>query len=375
MEKRLQFGHSWEKAILQYPAELLDITKGKAAPHQRQHHTKGSTTSKASPHRHHHTEGTTPPESQPRMAPPTPDAALAAAEVAFYATTLLVSLFYFLCYQSPRYWRSYGFLALFCLIQLVSASIVLGSGSQVAASQVFSGCGTGVILMVLVGFLFNLDDSLERTAKILSDVLAIFVLSLMFGLFFTFVGSVVLADPRRHDSKSTEQDYGCVEAGSVLLLITYGGLAYFAARLYQHKHNMVQEGRKLANTVAVALPFLLIPIIHAMSMAFSRAASIFQYRHVNIYVSAFMRFLPEAVVVILFLSAGPMRQEATSQRGDPEEAPGRAPVHETGANEAPNIEAVHCPSPSPPSYQRREPPPPYQQQPSALQQWGYPQAS
>ncbi|KAK5169019.1 uncharacterized protein LTR77_006328 [Saxophila tyrrhenica] len=256
------------------------------------------------------------------MSPLQPKGGLAAAQVAFFAPALLIST-YIVFRHGLRRQLGWLYLVLLSILRLVGASATLWSETQNDYSKsilqtafITSAVGTAPLLLVLLGFM----QLVNKDMKTAGSAVGIWVFR---GIHLLSLAALVLAILGGTDISSTISStvslgHTLLKAGSIVFLVIYLALAAITFLTFSRKYAVLTEERKLVDAGLAALPFLLVRIIYTVVVSFAGKGSIFYLWNVNVYVSAFMQFLMEAFVVVIFMTAGlltPKRAKTVGQRG------------------------------------------------------------
>ena len=131
------------------------------------------------------------------------------------------------------------------------------------------------------------------------------------GIHLLALGGLVIAiiggtDETNTNANTAKTGRTLVEAASILFLTVYLCAAGIAVLFMSRKSSVHYTETKLLYAGVIALPFLCVRILYTVIVAFSsnNPSSDFYFRNVNVLVSAFMQFLMEAIVVMIFIAAG-----------------------------------------------------------------------
>jgi hypothetical protein len=246
---------------------------------------------------------------------------LAVAEVVFFAPALVVSSFVVFRHGFARQ-LGWFYLVVLSLLRIIGASCLLYSETQNNTSTgleetifITSAVGTAPLLLALLGFLDRVHEGMKANNTNVNMLIfrALHLLSLV-GLILAIVGGT-----DRTDSSSSDRSTGrsLSEAASILFLAMYLGLAVIAIITQRRIASVNDSERKLVWAGVAALPFLLVRIIYTVAVSFSPHGSVFYFLTVDVYISAFMQFLMEALVVAIFIAAGlatPKKAQQPTQR-------------------------------------------------------------
>ncbi|KAK3052692.1 hypothetical protein LTR09_006174 [Extremus antarcticus] len=282
------------------------------------------------------------------MAPLQPEGGLAAAEVAFYGPALLIST-YIVFRHGLRGQLGWLYLVTLSILRLVGGSATLWSETQndyspavLETAFITSAVGTAPLLLVLLGFLERVNDRITVGGVGKWVFRGIHLLSIT-ALVLAIIGGTDIAD-RSASSRST--GHTLLQAGSVIFLAIYLALAAITILTFRRKGDAQPGDWKLIDAGLAALPFLLVRILYTVIVAFAKEGSVFYFSDVDVYVSAFMQFLMEAFVVVIFIVAGLLTpkqdKEGRGQREigsvDLERAGGRGPMRSEDAGAGSKVE-------------------------------------
>lgn len=238
---------------------------------------------------------------------------LSAVEIAFFSPVLLISIF--ICVRHGFNRRlGWFYLLTLSLLRLIGASCLLyakvnndKNESLLAAYYVCSSIGTAPLLLALMGFLTRINDGMDYkglSQKVWRPIqlvgIAALVLAIVGG---TYQGSSTPSD--------VALGHKLNETAACLFLAIWAVLTGITAITFMRISHVRSIERKLLYAGLASIPFLLVRVIYAVAVSFSHNPSspLYQY-NVNIYVSAFMQFAMEAIVVIFYVTAGMLTPEA-----------------------------------------------------------------
>lgn len=229
---------------------------------------------------------------------------LAAAEIAFYAPALCLSLY--VCFRQG-FSKNLGwfYLVTISILRIIGASTTLYivtqkdySASLLETAAVTSAIGTAPLLLVLLGFLERINQRMEQKGIGMIVFRPIHLLSLA-ALILAIVGGVNKADPSTYNTGKA-----CLEAASMIFLVNYLALATITI-LTAMRMSCIQSSEHTLSIVAIGvLPFVLIRVIYTIAVSFSSPGSVFDSTSPNIWCQAFMMFSMEAICVSLYIWAG-----------------------------------------------------------------------
>ncbi|KAK5169020.1 uncharacterized protein LTR77_006329 [Saxophila tyrrhenica] len=243
------------------------------------------------------------------------------AELTFYVLALFFTLRIGFRHHHVV-WPQFGLLliTLISSLRIASASMLLyaethsDSADDIATSVVVIGvCISSLLLSLLFGVQHLVNLSMKRahqTAGTWHIILLRWTAAV--ALIVSIVGAVKIStsvyEPSGYESlaykSSTYESSVCdsiaagrreLEAASVLYLAVYLALATLIVLQYLNKASAPTEERKYLAAGVAALPFILVRMIYYIIGAFSSAGSM--------YMSAFMEFAMEAIVVVIFMAA------------------------------------------------------------------------
>lgn len=246
-----------------------------------------------------------------------PKGGLAAAEIAFFGPSLIISAFIVFRHGFSRR-LGWFYLVMLSLLRLIGASTLLYAETQddystavLETIYITSAVGTAPLLLALLGFLQRVHDGMKAhgsniNAQIFRGISLLAVVSLVLAI----IGGVYSTET---NPGKVSTGHSLMKAASVLFLAIYLILAGIAIFSFLRKSYALMGERKLVDAAVAALPFLLVRVVYTVIVSFSTSpSSIFYFRSVNVYVSAFMQFLMEAFTVVIFIVAGlltPKREE------------------------------------------------------------------
>lgn len=231
---------------------------------------------------------------------------LAAAEIAFFAPALCISSFV-MFRHGLRLARNLGWLYLvtLSLLRLIGASCTLYMETQkkyttglYEAAFITSAIGTAPLLLALMGFLERIHQGMEHKGISLMVFRPLHLASLA-GLIIAIIGGTDLDESGKYNTGKS-----LFEAASIIFFAIYLGLAVITIYTVSNTRWVLATEKKLLQAGLLALPFLLVRLIYTVAVAFSPSGSVFNFLDVNVYISAFMQFMMEAIVVSIFIFAG-----------------------------------------------------------------------
>ncbi|KAK0887957.1 hypothetical protein LTR02_016758 [Friedmanniomyces endolithicus] len=208
-----------------------------------------------------------------------PKGDLAAAELAFFAPALLIGIYIVFRHGFTRQ-MGWVYIVILAILRIVGAAATLdmettntASTALLETAAITSAVGTAPLLLALMGFLERINTGMEHkgTPRLAFRLLHLVSLA---ALVVAIIGGI-----DRMDSSASTVSTGKTlsETAAMLFLGVYLALAGIA----------LSTSRIIAS-------------------AFANAGSVFYFGSVNVYAQAFMQFLPEAIVVVLFIVAGLM---------------------------------------------------------------------
>ena len=247
---------------------------------------------------------------------------LSAAAVAFFAPALIISL---VVVARHGFSRQAGWLYLLGLsiLRLIGASCILYietqndySESLLICAAITSAVGTAPLLLALLGFLERIHWGMGGhgfSSKIF--------MPLHLGSILALVLAIIGGTYESSNSSASEMSTGrsLMEAASFVFLVIYLSLTGITVLTQRRKSYMLSTEHKLLYAGLAALPFLLVRIIFTVIVSFSKPGSDFYFRNVDVWASAFMQFLIEAIVVALFIAAGLMTPKQVVKQSERQE--------------------------------------------------------
>ncbi len=238
---------------------------------------------------------------------------LAIAQLAFFAPAFCVALFVFVRHG---FFKQMGwfYLVTLSILRIVGASALLYaetkndySESLIETYAICSAVGTAPLLLSLLGSLERVSDGMKARRK--EFPLPIFLaihLAAILGLVLAIVGGVEEPTSAQAIAGGHSTGQKLIEAASVIFLVIFLSLAFITIFFFASRKDFIVYGEmKLVYAGLAALPFLTVRIIYTILVAFDVNKNFF-YRDTNIYVTAFMQFMMEAIVVIIFIATGLM---------------------------------------------------------------------
>ncbi len=224
------------------------------------------------------------------------------------APALIVAIF-ILFRHGFRRQLGWIYLVLLSLLRIIGASVVLymestgdESTSLYVTAAITSAVGTAPLLLLLLGVLSRIHDSLSITgANISPQIFRVIQLVSTVALILAIVGGV---DQDGSNPSDAHTGHELSEAASILFLAVLIILAAIAVLTFFRVSAVPQSEQKLVWAALAALPFLLVRVLYTVIVSFSHPGSPFYFQDVDVYISAFMQFLMEAIVVMLFVAAG-----------------------------------------------------------------------
>ena len=235
---------------------------------------------------------------------------LSAAEIAFFAPALCIAT-YILFRHGFNKQLGWFYLVMLSILRIVGASATLYMETQnkytpglLETAAITSSVGTAPLVLALLGFLHRISDGMTHPESRINNFVfrGIHLLALG-GLVIAIIGGVDETNTNANTAKTGRE---LVEAASILFLTVFLCAAGITVLFMSRKSSVHYTETKLLYAGAIALPFLCVRILYTVIVAFSShdPSSNFYYRNVNVLVSAFMQFLMEAIVVMIFIAAG-----------------------------------------------------------------------
>ena len=235
---------------------------------------------------------------------------LAIAEITFFGLALVLTLLVVVRHGFSRK-TGWILLSILCLLRLIGGSATLfiqthpmpPSKDLLELATITSAIGTAPLLMALAGVLGILHNGMKSAAKNVGDLQfrIIHVVSVV-ALVLAIIGGIFHLNDNTAKQSTGES---LTKTASVMFLAVFAALAAISILTALRKVYVWTSERKLLIACLAVLPFLLVRVIYAVLVAFCTSpSSIFYFANVDIYVSAFMQFLTEAMVILIFTSAG-----------------------------------------------------------------------
>lgn len=237
---------------------------------------------------------------------------LSAVEIAFFAPVLLIAIFICVRHGFNRRLGWFYILTL-SLLRLIGASCLLyaevnndNNKSLISAYYVCSSIGTAPLLLALMGFLTRINDGMDHKGLSQKVWRPIAIISLA-ALVLAIVGGT-----EQGSSKPSDITLGhkLNESAACLFMAIWAALTGITAITFMRISHVRSIERKLLYACLASIPFLLVRVIYAVAVSFShdKSSPLYQY-NVNVYVSAFMQFAMEAIVVVFYVTAGLLTPE------------------------------------------------------------------
>ncbi|KAK1808500.1 hypothetical protein LTR12_017143 [Friedmanniomyces endolithicus] len=237
-----------------------------------------------------------------------PKGDLAAAELAFFAPALLIGIYIVFRHGFTRQ-MGWVYIVILAILRIVGAAATLdmettntASTALLETAAITSAVGTAPLLLALMGFLERINTGMEHkgTPRLAFRLLHLVSLA---ALVVAIIGGI-----DRMDSSASTVSTGKTlsETAAMLFLGVYLALAGIALFNVANVRWILANEKLLIRACVIAIPFLAVRIAYSIASAFANAGSVFYFGSVNVYAQAFMQFLPEAIVVVLFIVAGLM---------------------------------------------------------------------
>ncbi|KAK4574201.1 hypothetical protein LTR86_001962 [Recurvomyces mirabilis] len=231
-----------------------------------------------------------------------PKGSLAAAEVAFFSPVLCIGIFLLFRHGFTRK-LGWVYVVLLSILRLIGGSVTIYmdvnnnySASLIETAAITSAVGTAPLLLALMGFLERVNQGMESKGLPLLIFRPLHLLSIA-GLVLAIVGGV-----NESDGEATGRTL--MKAAALVFLAIYLALVAIDVRTGMMANHILSHERLLARACLLVLPFLLIRVIYTVAASFASPGSVFYFQDVNVYISAFMQFLMEALTVSTFIFAG-----------------------------------------------------------------------
>jgi hypothetical protein len=245
-----------------------------------------------------------------------PKASLAAAELAFFSPAFLFGVFLLIRHGFSRQ-LGWFYVVTLSILRIIGASVTIYmdvnhtyTASLEETVFITSAVGTAPLLLALMGFLERINLGMDRKGLPLI-VFRPLHLAALAGLVIAIVGGV---DEQHTDASDYHTGRALIKAAAIIFLAIYIGLALITLYTGMNKTYILSNEWNLMRGCILALPFMLVRIIYTICAAFSSKGSIFFFADVNVYVSAFMQFLMEAIVVSIFVVAGMLTPRAPKRQ-------------------------------------------------------------
>lgn len=242
---------------------------------------------------------------------------LSAASLAFFCPALLIAL-----YINFRHGFSkrlgWFYIIILSVLRIIGASCILYIQTQnnysigvETTAAITTAAGMAPLLLALLGFLERVNSGIEEIApgKGFSHGMVFRPIHLiaLAGLIMAIIGGVDLASASGPKDSDFSTGHHLMQAGACVFTAILVAIAVINVVFFLRREYVIPSERKLVYVGLPALPFLLVRIAYAMIIGFSTSPSdSFYYTHVSVWAEAFMRFMPEAVVVLLYIVAGLM---------------------------------------------------------------------
>ena len=238
---------------------------------------------------------------------------LGAVEIAFFSPVLLISIF--ICIRHGFNRRlGWFYLLTLSLLRLIGASCLLyaqanndNSKDLLSAYYVCSSIGTAPLLLALMGFLTRINNGMDHKG-LSSQVWRPIQVAALTALALAIVGGTYQGGTKPSEVKLGHE---LNEVAACIFMAIWAALTGITGITFLRISHVRLIERKLLYAGLASIPFLLVRVVYAVAVSFSRDPSspLYQY-NVNIYVSALMQFAMEAIVVIFYVTAGVLTPEA-----------------------------------------------------------------
>lgn len=261
---------------------------------------------------------------------------LAAVSLAFFIPAIAIALYINLKHGLAKR-LGWFYIILLSIFRIIGAVCVLWMETQndrstalIVTAAITNAAGTAPLLLALLGFLERVNSGLNDNGVKGLPQKAVFRpihLIALAGLILAIVGGIELNSANTaHDSKAMTGHH-LMQAGSILFSVLLLCIAVINGLYFHRRAYVIPAELKLVYAGLAALPFLIVRIAYTVIVAFSTStSSSFYYRHISVWADAFMRFLPEAMVVIFFIVAGLLTPKADALE--------RTAAHEYGSKQA-----------------------------------------
>ncbi|KAF2160560.1 hypothetical protein M409DRAFT_70316 [Zasmidium cellare ATCC 36951] len=231
---------------------------------------------------------------------------LAIAEIAFFSPAFVIGLAINIK-QGFTGGVSWIYLVTLCILRLIGASCTLYMESQNDYSQsleetafITSAIGTMPLLLVLLGILERLHPRMGPAGLPQIVFRAIHLIGLA-ALVLSIVGGTKV---QSSDTSSHNTGKDCLEAGSIIFLAIYVGLALLTI-LTAFRGKAIPSAEKVLIFAGVGvLPALCVRIVYTVATSWSSSGSIFYYLTPSVVVQALMQFAMEAIAIVIYSWGG-----------------------------------------------------------------------
>lgn len=245
-----------------------------------------------------------------------PHGILSAVEIAFFAPIFVLGTY--ICFRHG-FNRKLGwfYIVTLSILRIIGASCLLYSEtnhdnniSLLTAYYVCSSIGTAPLLLALMGFLTRVNGGMEHkglSPRVFTPV----HLAALAALILAIVGGSYLGSSNPSDVNLGHQ---LNEAASCLFLAIWATLTGITLLTFLRISHVRSSERKLLYAGLLSIPFLLVRVVYSVAVSFTKDKSspLYQY-NVNVWITAFMQFFMEAIVMIFYVSAGVLTPEAPKE--------------------------------------------------------------
>jgi hypothetical protein len=240
---------------------------------------------------------------------------LSIVEVVFYAPILFLSIL--LCARHG--FEAWIAVLIFTLIRLAGASLELATIKHptigiISSAVMLSSIGLSPLLLATLGLIMKVRESIDKEYHLRIRHIHLRVLRILILLGFALI--LIGMEIATHDYivNGTFPINVTTKIGLVLLITIYAVLLLLTSFFFMKRSHAEPPERRLVKAIACSLPFILVRLIYAVLVIFSKvpAFNIFEARTVAY---GLMAIFPEMVVVLLYVGVGMTLPRKTTQQG------------------------------------------------------------
>ncbi|KAK5114183.1 hypothetical protein LTR62_002753 [Meristemomyces frigidus] len=249
-----------------------------------------------------------------------PKGCLAATEIAFFAPILCIGIFLLFRHGFGKK-LGWLYIVLLSLLRLIGGSVTLYmninntfTSGLLETAAITSAIGTAPLLLALMGFLERINQNMEHEG-LSTNLFRPLHLASLAALILAIIGGT-------DEAEGESVGRILIKVAAIIFLVIYLALVAITVRTGTLSRHVLSTEHILLRACILVLPILLIRIIYTVCASFANQGSVFYYQDVNVYISAFMQFLMEALTVSMFVFAGmltPKMEKRSARVGSAEQ--------------------------------------------------------